>query len=65
MNEAKRLINRFNGLGIDQHTAKKCALICIDEIIKDHQQANGDGQLDDEDLKCLVAYWENVENDIV
>ena len=63
--DSERLIKRFKTLGLDEETSKKCASIVVEEIITEFIQANLDLQIDDDNLKGLVNYFNSLQTEIL
>lgn len=72
--EAIRLFDRyfyslplFEGDGEFEHKmSKQCALLCIDEIIKDRQKDCGEDEYFEvkDNSEMFIMYWEQVKKEI-
>ena len=61
--KAIELVNKFDGVGLQQRNeAIACALICVDEIVKEIQCNSFDFQANVP--MSVYTYWENVKEEI-
>jgi hypothetical protein len=61
--KAEELVNKFDGIGLQQRNeAIACALICVDEIVKEIQCNSFDFQLNVP--MAVYTYWIDVNYEI-
>ena len=61
--KAEELVNKFDGIGLQQRNeAIACALICVDEIVKEIQRNSFDFQLNVP--MPVYTYWIDVNYEI-
>lgn len=57
--KAEELVNRFNKAALmDNYDAKQCALIAVDEILKDREVVDGMRVIND-------PYWSEVKQELL
>jgi hypothetical protein len=62
--KAKELFNKMKGFRVKHSHSKKCALICVDEIIKSNPIIPLQFMLESESLDEARLYWQEVKSEL-